>query len=159
MVMNERIAQMEELTAEAVGNVFQCMLSMEVAMEPPMPLADEGQGQIVGSVGFVGKATGIIYLNAGVHFAKVITSRMLGIPEAEIDEGEMVSDAFGELCNMVVGRVKSRLCDKGWSCTLTIPSIVRGQRMTVENSPQVEKKIIGFRSGDYHLLVDLLLKH
>jgi chemotaxis protein CheX len=64
----------------------------------------------------------------------MITSLLLGIAEAELDTGEMVTDAIGELSNMVVGYVKSRLCDGGWHCVLTIPSVVRGQQLTIECS-------------------------
>ena len=131
---------------------------MDVALEAPTPLVAEERGQIIGSLGFAGKATGVICLNTGLNFAKVITSRMLGIPEAETDDGEMVNDAFGELSNMIVGRVKSRLCDAGWSCTLTIPSIVRGRDLRAEGPAQVSRKVIGFHTGEHRLLVELLLK-
>jgi chemotaxis protein CheX len=111
--MNGQIEQVDRLTREAVKEVFQSMLSMEVNPEPPSPLAPDPAGQIIGSVGFIGDATGIIYLYAGVSFARVITSRLLGISEPEVDPGEMVTDAIGELSNMVAGYVKSRLCNGG----------------------------------------------
>ena len=64
---------------------------------------------------------------------------MLGISESEVDAGEMVTDAIGELSNMVAGYVKSRLCDSGLPCTLTIPSVVRGQELSVEGSAQAHE--------------------
>src|SRR5258708_4493332 len=124
--MSDRLAYVEKLTHQAVREVFQSMLSMELVDEPPSPLAAEPAGQIIGSVGFIGQATGVIYLYAGASFAKVITGRMLGIAAHAIDSDDMVNDAIGELSNMVAGFVKSRLCDNGWPCTLTIPSIFRG---------------------------------
>jgi len=156
--MNDQIEQVDQLTRKAVKHVFQSMVSMEVNPEPPSPLAADPAGQIIGSVAFVGEATGIIYLCAGVGFARVITSLMLGISEPEVDSGEMVTDAIGELSNMVAGYVKSRLCDSGWSCVLTIPSVVRGQQLSVESSAQATRRVIGFRNCNYHLLAELVLK-
>jgi CheY-specific phosphatase CheX len=156
--MNKQIEQIDQLTREAVKEVFQSMLSMEMSPEPPSPLTPDPAGQIIGSVGFIGETTGIIYLYAGIGFARVITSRMLGISEPEVDAGEMVTDAIGELSNMVVGYVKSRLCNSGLPCVLTIPSVVRGQQLSVEGSSQTTRRMIGFRNCTHHLLAEVLLK-
>jgi chemotaxis protein CheX len=156
--MPQQINDLEELTRQSVREIFQNMLSMDVTAGPAEPLPEDPAGQIIGSVGFIGDATGIIYLYAGITFARVITSQMLGIPEPEVENGDMVNDAIGELSNMVVGYVKSRLCDSGAPCTLTIPSVVRGQQLSVEGLPLFTRKVIGFRNGDYHLNAEVLLK-
>jgi chemotaxis protein CheX len=127
--------------------------------DDPAPLAPADGGQIISSVGFIGQATGVIYLNANVSFAKCIASRMLGLDEAEVDGGEMINDVFGELGNVVVGSVKSRLCDLGWSCTLTIPSIVRGNELSVEAVTDATRIVLGFRAGDQRLIAEVLIKN
>jgi chemotaxis protein CheX len=156
--MNQQMETIEALTQDAVKEVFQSMVSLEMCPEPASPLVEEVDGEIAGSVGFIGEITGVIYLYAGVTFAKIVTGGMLGLSPSEVDGGDMVNDAIGELTNMVVGQVKSRLCDGGHSCVLTIPSIVRGQQLSVEASSAVTRKVIGFRSGPYHMLAELLLK-
>lgn len=70
----------------------------------------------------------------------------------------MVTDAIGELSNMVAGYVKSRLCTNGSSCTLTIPSVVRGQQLHVEGSALIMRRVIGFRNCTHHLLAEVLLR-
>jgi chemotaxis protein CheX len=153
------LQQIESLTKEAVREVFQSMLSLEVVTEPPLTtLPADPQGEVVGSVGFIGDATGVICLYAGVGVAKKLTGRMLGIPETEVDGGDMVNDAIGELSNMVVGYVKSRMCDGGLPCVITIPSIVRGRQLSVESPTQVARTVLGFRTGEDHLLAEILLK-
>lgn len=154
----KQIEQVEELTRKAVPEVFKVMLSMDLSLEPPALLPGDSASQIAGSVGFAGQATGVVYLYSDTLFAKVITSRMLGLEMAEVDQDDMVNDAFGEVCNMVVGQVKSRLCDAGLPCTLTIPSIVRGRGLSIEKSSQVERKIIGFRNCEHRLLAEVLVK-
>jgi chemotaxis protein CheX len=157
-LMTEPFEQVETLTCESVREVFQSMLSMELSPAPPVPMEPDPDGQIVGSVGFIGNISGVIHLTGGARFARVITSRMLGIREDEVEGTEMVNDAMGELSNMVVGYVKSRLCDRGWTCTLTIPSIVRGQQLSIEGPTQTLRKVLAFRSGEFQLLAELLLK-
>jgi chemotaxis protein CheX len=156
--MTKRIEQLEELTRQAVPEVFQVMLSMELTAEAPSSAPLAPVGEIIGSVGFTGEATGIVCLYASLAFAKVITSRMLGMELAEVAADEMVNDAFGELSNMVVGHVKSRLCDAGLRCILTIPSIVRGEHLKVEGPSQVGRKVIGFRNHEHCLWAEVLVK-
>jgi chemotaxis protein CheX len=134
------------------------MLSVAVKDHPALPLPPDPEGEVVSSVGFIGEITGAIYLYTRASFARLLTSRMLGISEADVDSGEMVNDALGELSNMVVGTVKSRLCDRGLSCTLTIPSIVRGQQLSVEKPAQVQTRVAGFTHGEHHFLAEIFLK-
>jgi chemotaxis protein CheX len=156
--MKDQLEQIEELTQQAVREVFQSMLSMDLALEPAVSLPPDPEGEIIGSVGFIGQTSGVIHLKGGLGLARMLTSRMLGITVQEVDGSEMVNDAIGELSNMVGGFVKSRLCDRGWSCTLTIPSIVRGQQLSIEASTHTKRKILGFGCGAHHLLAELLLK-
>jgi chemotaxis protein CheX len=159
--MSNHIEQIDLLTREAVKEVFQSMLSIEVMAEAPIPLRPDPEGLIIGSVGFIGEATGItgiIYLYANVRYARVLTGRMLGISDDEVDNGDMMTDAVGELSNMVVGYVKSRLCDRGLACTLTIPSVVRGQELRVEGLAGLVRRQIGFRNCQDHVMAEVLLK-
>ena len=156
--MNEQLGQIEKLTSQAVQEVFESMVSMQMSCEAPLAPGGDPGGQIIGAVGFIGEANGVICLGAGLGFVKVITSRMLGIPESEVNEEDMVNDAIGELSNMVAGYVKSHLFDGGRRCTLTIPSIVRGQGLSVASPSNVERAILGFQNGDHHMVAEILLK-
>jgi chemotaxis protein CheX len=155
--MNKHMERIETLTNDAVHEVFRGMLSLEMTNETANGLNNESFEQIAGSVGFVGDATGVIYLYAGMDFARVMTQRMLGLSPNEVED-DMVNDAVGELSNMVVGYVKSRLCDGGLPCTLTIPSIVRGRQLTVESSVEISRKVIGFQNKGHRLVAEILVK-
>jgi len=154
LIPNEVI---EGFTRHAVRDIFNKMLALEVADDEFSPLAADPAGQIVGSVGFVGQATGIVYLYAGIGLASVVTGAMLGLTQAEVED-DMINDAFGELNNMVAGSVKSQVCDRGWPCSLTIPSIVRGNGLRVETVPGARKTGFGFRTGRHRLLVEIAMK-
>lgn len=157
--MTNQLQQLEDLTCRAVSEIFQSMVTMDVISEPPS-MDNSSAGEIVASVGFVGDViNGVVYLYTDVLFARRATGQMLGLTLEEVDNDEMVNDAIGELSNMIAGYVKARLSDSGGrSCLLTIPTIVRGRRLSVEGSASVLRKVMGFRHGDSHFLVELLLK-
>jgi CheY-like chemotaxis protein len=100
------------------------------------------------------------YLPIARHLgaARTLASRMLGLAEAELQGDDMVNDAIGELSNMIVGCAKSRLCDAGAPCVLTIPSIVRGQSFVIEPACPCNRHLLGFRCGADHIMIELLME-
>ncbi|MCI0539745.1 MAG: chemotaxis protein CheX, partial [Verrucomicrobiales bacterium] len=114
------------LLNSGISEVFTTMFGLEVKAAVPRDFDAPSETLVAGSVGFIGDVSGIVYIHVTAAFARTLASRMLGLAEAEMDGEEMVNDVIGELTNMIVGSVKSRLCDSGSPCVLTIPSIVRG---------------------------------
>lgn len=156
----------------AVGDVFKTMLGRSVQLHvatsdtsaaswPPIPVEGECVPQVVGTVGFLGDANGLIYFYLPVPFARLVTCHLLGMTEAEIDEAgdEVINDAIGELTNMTVGSFKNGLCDAGFPCKLTIPSILRGSNFCIEPISTAQRYIYSFESGGHKVVTDILLKN
>ncbi len=144
-----------DMLRESVISVFNTMLKTKIAAaRNPQPPADM---LVVGSIGFVGEANGMVYIRIASPFAKTLASRMLALPEDALDDG-MVNDVVGEVSNMIVGSVKSQLCDSGSPCALTIPSIVRGDRFCIERTSSADRTLLNFESEDEAVLVELLMK-
>ncbi len=150
-------AAIEEYTRDAVREVFDKMLGLDMAALPPDGNGSEVGDQIIGSVGFVGTTTGIVHLQCGTTLAQFMTARLLGLEAASVG-ADMVSDAIGELTNMVAGGVKSRLCDSGWTCVLTIPSITRGSGLRIQTIASVKRKLLPFYADGMRFLVELTVK-
>lgn len=146
----------EKLTTN-VSEVFSTMLGLEARGAPPVDEAMGGVPLVASSVGFIGEATGVVYLRFAADFARTLASRMLGLTENEMAD-DMTNDAIGELSNMVVGSVKSQLCDAGFTCRLTIPSILRGKNLSVACVKPSVRRMLGFVSGENPLLIELLMK-
>ncbi len=123
------------------------------------PVELNGQ-QVVGTVGFIGDVSGLIYLYLTDEFAKVVASHLLGmtIPEVDAAGDEVVNDAVGELTNMTVGGFKNQLCDQGFPCRLTIPSILRGSNFSIEPVTGATRRTYQFDVQGYRLITDLLMK-
>ena len=123
------------------------------------PVELNGQ-QVVGTVGFIGDVSGLIYLYLTDEFAKLVASHLLGmtVPEVEAAGDEVVNDAVGELTNMTVGGFKNQLCDQGFPCRLTIPSILRGSNFSIEPVTGATRRTYQFDVQGHRLITDLLMK-
>jgi len=148
------------------------MLGQHVQLIEPAKLAGEQQwpplaghqvqheAYVVGTVGFIGEVNGLLYLYMPEKFARFVTSHMLGMDEAEVaaEGDEVVNDAIGELTNMTVGVFKNALCDSGFSCRLTIPSILRGTNFSIEPISSADRFIFHFDCAGQRLVADILMK-
>jgi chemotaxis protein CheX len=152
------IADLEALVTSAVTEVFGTMLSLQARLSSVPKSPDGWNAEVAGSVGFTGPITGVVYSYTSLPFARRITATLLGIQEWEIEGDEMVNDAIGEVANMLVGYIKSRLCDRGMPCVLTVPSVVRGGHLSVAAVSSTEKRVFHFEAESDHLLVEVHLK-
>lgn len=164
--------EIEALASNAVSRVFGTMLDASVvlkgrkAIEPETREAgvslpgNESGSMITGTVGFIGKMTGIIYIYMGMPLAMKATSRLLGLgPEdIEAEECEAVNDAVGELTNMIVGSFKNELSDKGYECRMTIPSILRGSKYSIEPAEAAMRRIFYYECEGSPFVIDILMK-
>jgi chemotaxis protein CheX len=151
------IEDLDHLVSSAVAAVFRTMLNLPVEEESEPAPFSETEAQVAGSVGFIGALTGVVFIYSTVTFATKLTSRMLGL-ETPVSGERMVNDAFGEITNMIVGHIKSRLADRGVNCVLTIPSILRGSHFTVEPISDTHRRVSNFRCDGNHVVVEVLLK-
>ena len=149
---------LKSLISNVVSNVFDTMLSMKVEPMEDKPSGNSNGHHIVGSVGFAGAVLGNLNLHVGQEIACQMTAAMLGMETDEIEGDEEVHDVIGELCNMICGDLKSRLCDVGLSCELSIPSITYGKEFTIESRGWDRSEQFGFRSDDQTALVAVYMK-
>jgi chemotaxis protein CheX len=114
----------------------------------------------VGTVGFLGDVSGLIYIYLEEAFAAQCTASLLGMTAEELSAAgaEAVNDAVGELTNMIVGVFKNGLCDQGFSCKLTIPSILRGSDFCVASTGASRRFIYSFAVSGRRVVADILLK-
>jgi chemotaxis protein CheX len=148
----------------AVESVFKTMIGREIIFvektNTPAATAADWTSQIFGNVGFVGDASGLIYLCLTEDFASDLTGRILGMSPAEVEMNgsEVVTDAIGEVTNMTVGGFKNTLCDLGHSCKLTLPTIVRGRNLSVAAIKSATRYVFHFDCAGQRLVADIQMK-
>lgn len=82
---------------------------------------------VTGAIGLSGKVNGIVYTAYSEALSKHVAEKILGGAAGEQD----ISDVVAELTNMITGNLKSCLCDMGFNCALSIPSVMRGEEIMV----------------------------
>ena len=118
------------------------------------------QLHVFGSVGFVGEINGLVYFCLPDNFATHAAGRILGMSANEVamSGDEVVKDVVGEITNMTVGGFKNALCDVGFPCKLTLPTIVRGDNLSVAAVKSAARHIFHFDCDGHRLVVDIQLK-
>ncbi len=152
----------------SVQDVFKTMLSLQVDLdkhessvpseEHCTPAFSTTSEMIAANVGFSGKIYGMVYLCMDVSLARSLTMQMLGMDDVDADDHETINDALGELANMTVGGFKNQLSHKGYSCQLTIPSILRGTAFTVESTSQAQRETFYFDTEGQRFVADLFIR-
>ncbi len=163
---------LDKMIVEAVEKFFDTMLSEHTELidafafppaegdpkrNSPLPSTEP---MVVGMVGFIGSINGVIYLYLTDSMSKDVTCQFLGMEPDELVDGdhETVNDALGEMANMVAGTFKNILCDEGYNCRLTIPSILRGSKFSIETTSSVMRRIFRFKAMQREFVADLLMK-
>lgn len=166
MLTSSSIAEdlLQKSIERAVESVCQTMLRQDVkfllkAAEPDNSLFIS-KPHVFGCVGFVGKIDGVVYLCISDDFALNAAVRILGMSEAEVlAEGDtVINDVIGEITNMTVGVFKNALCDQGYPCKLTLPTIVRGQNLAVAAIKEATRHVFTFNCGGQRLVADIQIK-
>ena len=108
----------------AVEEVFEIMLGSRVK-----PAAKSGYAHSAGGftamVGLAGGLCGILTFSSDRDTARELAKCMLG-PEIA-DSEEQVSDALGEICNMIAGNFKNKLAGTDGRCMLSVPTVIKGE--------------------------------
>jgi chemotaxis protein CheX len=166
-------ALVRENISRAVRDVFKTMLDHDLSfdgIEVPAALGTGGPvypnprsfsvPQVVGNVGFIGDANGLVYLHLEETFANLCTGRILGLSDVELLAVDVatVNDAIGELTNMVCGGFKNGLCEAGYPCKLTIPSVLRGRDVRIESTSSARRHAYSFNWMNHRLMTDVLVK-
>lgn len=114
----------------AVREVFSTMVGSE--LEPAGDQPPLGLPNLTALVSLAGSFNGVVNVRCEMKTARLVAARMLGLTEEEPStqsSAEIASDAadaMGEICNMVAGAFKTRVCTGGESCLLSVPSVIIG---------------------------------
>ncbi|MHC4507563.1 MAG: chemotaxis protein CheX [Planctomycetota bacterium] len=126
-MMVDEVCLNEALLAGAT-EVFETMIFMDVRESSEQEEHPKGN-TLLGSITFTGEMEGCLGICCSVSCAKAIAESMLGLTEVEeLDEAE-ITDAIGEVANMVMGSVKSRIQETVGNLNVSIPTVVRGRSL------------------------------
>jgi len=142
----------------AVIEVFDTMVSMDVESTDPVSAASLDGLRNTASVCFGGDATGIVNIQVGDEFSRIMAASMLGMVPEEIEGQEEIVDLLGELSNIIGGSLKSALTDAGLACALATPSFTTGTDFEIELLNLERYERLAFKHGDHSVFVEMGIK-
>jgi chemotaxis protein CheX len=111
--------------------VFELMLSSELTLAQNV---DTTSLDVTAMVGLAGQLCGVLSVRCGGHAAALMTSKMLGV---EVDKvGPEMSDALGEVCNMVAGNFKNKISGLAEGCMLSPPTVITGNDYSLHSQAE-----------------------
>ena len=127
---------LEMATREVFELMLGCQLAENSTAEQPTP-------EVTAMVGLAGMLCGVLSVRCNGKAAALMTSKMLGV---ELDKiGAEVSDALGEVCNMVAGNFKNKIAGLAEGCMLSPPTVVTGSDYSLHSlaeSPGLEISLL-----------------
>ena len=123
----------KEVLLETAKEVFESMIFMDIN-EAHEPAQKAESWTLLSSITFKGAFHGCLIFSCDISCAQAITKNMLGIDTTEELSEEEVCDALGEVVNMVMGSVKSRLQDNFGDVKVSIPTTINGRKLCNNNN-------------------------
>ena len=166
--------EIQAMAVKAVEDVFSTMLCRSVkntesvianktdVNQTPRPTLKSDGLMIAACVGYLGDVKGLVYIILENDFAITLSASLLGLEKSEVEEegDELINDAVGEISNMITGTFKNQMSDKGFQCNLTVPSILRGEKITIDSpaSETVDRFFFRFESHGREVVLDIVMK-
>jgi chemotaxis protein CheX len=121
-------AVFSDVLLDATKEVFETMIFMEVEQSSEPVHRIEGDA-LLGSITFQGGIEGCLGICCDEACARTIAANMLGLDSEDEISKEDFADAIGEVANMVMGSVKTRLHGDVGDVAVSIPTVVSGRQI------------------------------
>ena len=118
---------------ESIVEVFDTMVSMEIAHTDSEPQVAADTNRVVAGVNFSGKIAGLLNIQVTTDFARLMTANALDMEPEELESDSEIKDLLSEISNIVGGNLKSALNDAGLTCVLSTPSMTYGGDFTIKS--------------------------
>jgi chemotaxis protein CheX len=153
------ISEKELLTQldKDVSEIFSTMVGTEVSptskqIDPVTHFKD----CVTAMVGLAGVYNGLISISTPRKVAMGIASQMLGMDVPEMNED--VTDALGEIANMIGGSFKHHFVKDGHEVRLSTPSVITGEEYALTAGSLPDTLTLLFDHGDDHFMVSVYLE-
>jgi chemotaxis protein CheX len=153
----------EELLAQQlmrdVREIFGTMVGLDDLLHLPIQIdpVTNFKDCISALVGLAGTYNGLVSLHMPSSLAMAATSGMIGMEVTELDDD--VSDAMGEITNMIAGSFKMHLSKSGLDVNLSTPSVVYGKEYIIALGNSPEQIAVRFATDDDWFLVSVAFEN
>jgi chemotaxis protein CheX len=138
----------------ATREVFELMLSSELTGPST---AEETDLDVTAMVGLAGQLCGVLSVRCEGTAAALMTSKMLGVELHKVASEEM-SDALGEICNMVAGNFKNKIAGLSDGCLLSPPTVITGNDYSLHSQADEPGLQVRLQFENMPLIVSLQIQ-
>ena len=143
------------LLAGDVSEIFSTMVGLELTPCATLEAADSRfQGCISAMICLSGSYNGVVSFHATAAAGMEITSAMLGMEVETVDAD--VTDALGEIANMIGGSFKHHFVNDGHEVRLTPPTVIERNEQFRPPGPALLALL--FETAKDHILVTVHLE-
>ncbi len=141
--------------AHALVKTFQMMLGLKLeSTDARTAMTLQGE-HVLGTIGFSGKAAGVVRLRLSMESARQAVASILGLDAKNVTDAGEINDTVGELLSIITGNFKSNLCDAGLDCRLQAPNVMLTTDFSAHKIPGASLEHMTFRAGSIHVFVDV----
>ncbi len=138
----------------AAIHVLKTMANVEPKPGPPFLKKDsQALGDVSAVIGITGAAQGSMSLTFTEPCIKAIVSNLLGITVTEVNEE--ITDAVGELTNMICGDARRRLAEQGYVLQAGIPTVVSGKNHAIIHIHKGPRLAVPFETPDGKFVIEV----
>lgn len=151
------VLAMADPLLRAVMRTFENLLGVSLRpVEEIMVGAMDVDGYLA-VVGFSGRANGEVCVRMGEEPGKRIAAALLATEPEKVTAAE-ITDAIGEIGNMIVGNFNSNLCDAGLSCKLSVPTVTASSAFNPSEVPSGRHQAYAFRYKELPLMIHITVE-
>jgi CheY-specific phosphatase CheX len=143
---------------DSVLDVFKTTFGLNAVQVSAPPPSEQSGELIFSEIRFEGAFEVCIKVSISAVGAERLSSIALSMPSAEICDAH-VDDLVGEMSNMVLGAVKSRVSDLGIPCRMLLPTVTRSQAIFPMAASECGSGMLYFRFEKHCLAVELSVTH
>jgi chemotaxis protein CheX len=141
----------------ATLNVLETMAFVKAgAGKPYLKKDNNAQGDVSGVIGFTGEANGTVYVTFDEPCILKIVSNMFGEEMTEINDE--ITDAVGELTNMISGQARKELEELGKIYDGAIPSVITGKNHKLVPMTKGPRVAIPFKTDFGNFIIEVSLE-
>ncbi len=146
-----------ESVSVVTDKVFKTMIFMSpLRGSPTAQLMPKTLYDVTAVVGFAGAVSGTVSVQFKSGLALKITSNMLQTPVTSLNAD--VSDAVGEVGNMIAGGIKTEMSNRGIHFDISLPTVVMGAGHSIGHTPGAEVLFFPFMIDNEPFIVSMCLK-
>ena len=141
----------------ATLNVLETMaFTKSEAGKPYLKKEDVAQGDVSGVIGFTGETNGTVAVTFDEGCILKIVTNMFGEEMTELNDE--ITDAVGELTNMISGQARKELEEIGKIFHGAIPTVVTGKNHKLESMTKGPKIAIPFKTEAGNFTIEVCLE-